>query len=145
MAIAPLVDAIRTAVPVPTGVERIDSLSEPVRFVPDRCYAWAMSETLAEMGGGELDEGQFRIAIVVTLASSEQALGEGDRAISLALDAAMDAVGDWVRAHRADTTDPRLWEDLQVASIAYDLRGGVRGFEYRGHRAELNGYRQISS
>jgi hypothetical protein len=136
----PIVDAIRANVPAPDQCVRDDAGTEPIEYVADRLYAWAETEERLEEGSGRMDMGNFSIGLAVTLRSGEQAAGVADRAVSEALDDAVDALSTWVRDHRTNA-DP-LWEDLQVTAVQY---GGLRGFEYRGHRVRLGGYRLITS
>ena len=136
----PIVDAIREAVPIPTGIERDDSGAEPIAYGPDRLYAWAGTEQRVEEGTGRIDRGDFTVMLALTVASDEADSGIPDRDTSLALDDGVDAIAAWVRDHRTDPTD--LWEDLAVSGIEYS---GLRGFEHRGHRMTLAGYRLIYS
>lgn len=142
MTMAPIVDAIRDAVPVPTGTVRQNGVREPVMYVAKRLYAWPGVEVRVEDGDGTIDRGDFTVSLAVTvLIPRETALGP-NRAASLALDTAADDIATWVRGHRAQTSQPPLWEDLHVSRIDY---AAARGFEYAGVRVDLAGYRYITS
>lgn len=138
----PVVDAIVAGVPIPDGVIRDDAGAEPLEFASDLLYGWADSESLTEDGDGSIDRSDFVVMLALTVASTDQAAGLASRATSVALDDAVTAIGTWVRAHRADVSNPPLWEDLQVSATQY---AGLRGFEYRGHQMRLVGYRHITS
>lgn len=136
MPIIPIVDAVRTRVPIPVGVARDDNARKPARYAPDMLYVWARNEDRRPAGTGEIDEGDFRLRIACTLTSSEHPEG-GDRAVSVALDDWVDDVGEWALANRANA----LWDSLQVTSIDFE---SIQGFAYRGHFIDLAGNRLLS-
>lgn len=143
MGMAPIVDAIRDAVPVPSGVTRQDGLREPAIYRSGRLYAWPGVEVRVEEGDGSLDRGDFTLSLAVTIVVPREGDSGPDRDSSLTLDDAADDIAEWVRDNRVSgDEDPRLWEDLQVSRIDY---AALHGQDWAGVRLDLSGYRQITS
>ncbi len=133
-----VVDVIRAALPVGTGVTRDTSGARPPEYEADTLYAWPGVDRRAVEGDGSVDDSRFTVELAYTLATDETPDTGRERAISVALDDAADAIAEWVREHRA--REDALWHHLQVDSIDFDE---LKGLEHRGVRLTLSGMREV--
>lgn len=132
-----VVDAIVAAVPIPAGWVRVDHGTEPIDYAAKRLYGYPLPEEFAERGDGSLDQDNFVVALAITVPSNEADKKATSRSVSTALQNAVEAITDWVRAHRQLSG---FWDDLQ-ARVQWP---GFRGFDYRAVRIDLTGYRFVS-
>lgn len=136
-----LIDALRSAVPIPSGYSRDDSAGQAIDYIPKTLYAFALPEQLQEDGDGSLDRDNFSIALELVVPSVEVDSEVVDRSTSIALADGVEAITDWVRDNRSDRTgSPSKWDDLQ-ARVAWP---GFRGMDFRGVQIQLSGYRYLS-
>jgi hypothetical protein len=137
VSVVAIVDEVRDGVPLPAGATRDDAAAPPLKHFAQTLYAWAVRETRRPDGTGALDEGVFRLRVEYAAAGTgEESRSARDRATSVALDEAADAMADWVRLHRTGAT----YEHLQVDAIDYDT---LRTLDFRGFALDVSGYRQI--
>jgi len=139
MGLLAIVDQLRDELPVPDGVTRDATGHRPARFDAGRLYVWPVSDARKPEGDGSIDKSAFSLGLALTLATDEASEEVRERAISVALDDAGDAIAAWVRDHRADEL---LWDNLQVD--AYDY-AALHGLEHRGITMEISGEREVMS
>lgn len=135
MSLLPIVDAIVADVTLPDGITRDDAGAEPSPYVADTLYGWPVVDRFVAIDTGATDEGRFALRLAICVAALEGPGLPRERAVSEALDAAVDDVRSWVAANRASAG---LWEWLQVDAANHD---DIRGEGYRGVRFDLSGYR----
>lgn len=138
MGMLPIVDAIRAAVPVGSGMTRDTTGSSPIEFAAGTLYAWPGKDRRDVVGDGSVDDSRFTVELAYTVAADEDLDVGRTRAVSDALDDAADAIAEWVREHRA--REDALWHHLQVDSIDFDE---LKGLEHRGVRMTLSGMREV--
>jgi hypothetical protein len=138
------VDAIRVLLEPGTAVAGTialhdDSGAEPIEYVANTIYGWALRDVFHVEGTGQLDVQDFtaRFAYVADL-QDEIAAGTRLRSVSLLLDAKFQAYAATIRANRARAS---LWEHLAVSAVEWDA---IRALEKRGFFLDVAGYRLLT-
>lgn len=130
------VDALRDLMPLGDGMVADDSATEPFKVSPNRLYVWPRRlapQRTDEAGGlpGRWDEADLRVRVLYTLASKGEArVLHAERAVSEALDRALDAMTAAIAIHRRGP----LWWDMYIENVVPDA---TRSITARGHGLDV--------